>query len=264
MANPWLRLYAEIRRDPKVRTMPETFQLRLIWLLTLRCEGMTEKMSNEELMYGLDCDEATLEKIHQTFLDKGFIEQDWSLTNWNKRQYISDSSTPRVHKFRALKRGETLHETEVKRAETQNETDQNRTEQNRTKQNRIKTFAQAELERVYEAYPRKVGKGAALKAIERALRRIAPLGPDWLVERTRQYALSREFEDPQYTPHPQTWFNQERYNDGNDGDGTDQEGFEGNGSIASGKNGNGILGEIFDATCGGAYPGCDSGPGKIV
>ena len=115
--------------------MPETFQLRLIWLLTLRCEGPTEKMSSEELMYGLDCDETTLQKIHETFLAKGFIDKDWAVSNWHKRQYLSDSSTPRVQKYRAnqaLKQDETFQKREVKRSETQNETDQNRTEHSRT------------------------------------------------------------------------------------------------------------------------------------
>lgn len=130
LANSWFRLYAEIRRDPKVRTMPESHQIRLIWLYTLRCDGPTEKLSRDELLYGLDCDETFLEALHETFLAKGFIDQDWSIPNWSKRQYVSDSSTDRVRKFRenrALKQDETL----LKRRETQNVTDQNRTEQNR-------------------------------------------------------------------------------------------------------------------------------------
>lgn len=124
MANTWFRMYSEIRRDPKVRSMPETFQLKLIWLLTLRCEGQTEKMSRDELMYGLDCDETFLDLLHATFLAKGFIDKDWSVKHWNTRQYVSDSSTPRVHKHRAqqaLKQSETfqkpLHETYQNRTE---------------------------------------------------------------------------------------------------------------------------------------------------
>ena len=108
--------------------MPETFQLKLIWLFTLRCEGLTERMSRDELMYGLDCDETLLEQLRATFLAKGFIDKDWTVKHWNQRQYVSDSSTPRVHKHRekqALKQVETLQK-------PLHETHQNRTEQNRT------------------------------------------------------------------------------------------------------------------------------------
>lgn len=128
MANSWFRMYSEIRRDPKVKTMPEQFQLRLIWLLTLRCEGPTERLSREELLYGLDCDETTLDALHEAFHVKGFIEQNWSICNWNKRQYVSDSSTERVRKYRASKE-QKQDETLPKRRETQNVTPQNRTEQ---------------------------------------------------------------------------------------------------------------------------------------
>jgi len=131
MANSWFRMYAEIRRDPKVRTMPETFQLKLIWLFTLRCDGPTENLTREQLCYGLECDETFLETLHETFVKRGFIDEDWTICNWNKRQYVSDSSTPRVKKYRqkqGVKQDETFQKRYMKHAETQNETDQNRTE----------------------------------------------------------------------------------------------------------------------------------------
>ena len=130
MANAWFRMYSEIRGDPKVRTMPESHQLRLMWLFTLRCDGPTEKLSTGELMYGLACDETLLETLRVSFVSKGFIESDWSVRNWNKRQYVSDSSTERVRKFRAArtrKHGETLRN-------GKGETHQSRTEQSRTEQ----------------------------------------------------------------------------------------------------------------------------------
>lgn len=79
-------------------------------------------------------------------------------------------------------------------------------------------WSEAQIESVYREYPRKVAKGAALKAIRSALSRIAkrtdlddPVG--WLVERVKAYAKARENEDRDYTPYPATWFNQERYDD---------------------------------------------------
>lgn len=62
---------------------------------------------------------------------------------------------------------------------------------------------------IYEVYPIKKAKPAALKAIERALRTV-PFHV--LLERTKAYASTRNG-DLSYVPNPATWFNQERYND---------------------------------------------------
>lgn len=72
---------------------------------------------------------------------------------------------------------------------------------------------------IYNAYPRKVGKPAALKAIRRAMEKEVKAGKDmyialdFLLEKTEEYAIQRAGEDAKFTPHPATWFNQERYND---------------------------------------------------
>ena len=63
---------------------------------------------------------------------------------------------------------------------------------------------------IYAAYPRKVAKPAAVKAIQRALRKASPIH---LLERTKAYALATADSDPQFIPYPATWFNQQRYND---------------------------------------------------
>lgn len=67
-----------------------------------------------------------------------------------------------------------------------------------------------EIEQVWEAYPRKVGKPAAVPKIRAA---ISEVGLEKLLEIVRMYAASRIGEDEQFTPHPSTWFNQKRYND---------------------------------------------------
>jgi len=62
---------------------------------------------------------------------------------------------------------------------------------------------------IYLAYPLKVGKPAALKAITRQL---ATIPFETLLELTQRYAASRKG-DLSFTPHPATWFNQQRFND---------------------------------------------------
>jgi hypothetical protein len=136
MSNPWFRFYSEWLDDEKVQMMPLDMQRHLVALFCLRCQRPTEKMTSEQIAFRLRVDETFLKRIHETFLKQGFIERDWSIANWNKRQYASDSSTARVQKHRekiGLKQSETLHvtnETVTVTAPEQNRTD---TEQIQTK-----------------------------------------------------------------------------------------------------------------------------------
>ncbi len=72
---------------------------------------------------------------------------------------------------------------------------------------------EALVDSIYAAYPRKVARPEALKAIARALKAIA--GPT-LLERTQAFASAAALwgdDDRKFIPHPATWFNQARYDD---------------------------------------------------
>jgi hypothetical protein len=64
-------------------------------------------------------------------------------------------------------------------------------------------------EDIYSAYPRKTDKPAALRAINKALRRH---GAAYLLERTIAYAKT-QVPITRFTPHPATWFNGCRFDD---------------------------------------------------
>jgi hypothetical protein len=66
------------------------------------------------------------------------------------------------------------------------------------------------VEEIYQAYPRKVGKKAALAAIRRACRTIPAQD---LLAFVQRYATARDGQDAKYTPLPATWFNQGRWMD---------------------------------------------------
>jgi len=78
-----------------------------------------------------------------------------------------------------------------------------------------------ECEKIYKAYPRKVGKGAALKAIQNAVKRLEVLvdkeqidnAETFLAGKVQAFASSPKGQAGQFCPHPATWFNQERYFD---------------------------------------------------
>ncbi len=65
-------------------------------------------------------------------------------------------------------------------------------------------------EEIYKAYPRKVAKTNALKAIKRALKSNSK---EYLLEKVNLYTKKVENQEMKFIPHPATWFNGERYND---------------------------------------------------
>lgn len=67
----------------------------------------------------------------------------------------------------------------------------------------------SQAEAIYAAYPKKVGRPAALRAIRRAL---AKHTVEFLVERTLLFAQTCN-SPTQFIPYPSTWFGQERFND---------------------------------------------------
>lgn len=66
------------------------------------------------------------------------------------------------------------------------------------------------FEEWWAIYPRRIGKGAARKAYAKAVRKVPR---SRLLEAATAYAAEREGQDQNFTPHPSTWLNQERWND---------------------------------------------------
>ena len=66
------------------------------------------------------------------------------------------------------------------------------------------------FEEFWMAYPRRVGREAARRSFEKALKLTSPAD---LMTATRRYAASRAGQDENYTAHPATWLNQGRWAD---------------------------------------------------
>jgi uncharacterized protein YdaU (DUF1376 family) len=67
-----------------------------------------------------------------------------------------------------------------------------------------------QFEEWWKLVPRKVGKGNARAAYARALKKTTP---EILEAQIKAYAQTRAGEDPQFTAHPTTWLNAERWMD---------------------------------------------------
>ena len=86
MSNPWFRLYSEFASDPKVQMMSEEMQRRLVMLMCLCCMNNSNALRNEEIAFSLRISNEELAETKQLFLDKKFIDDDFNLVNWDKRQ----------------------------------------------------------------------------------------------------------------------------------------------------------------------------------
>lgn len=100
MANPWFRMYAEFLHDPKVRVMSDIDQLRLVLLFCLRC-GNDKPLKDEHISFSLRISADEWKQTKATFIDCGFLTNKNELANWDKRQFLSDSSADRVKKYRS-------------------------------------------------------------------------------------------------------------------------------------------------------------------
>ena len=104
MANPWFRMYAEFAHDPKVQMLSEVMQRRYLMLMCLRCSNALVTLHETEIAFYLRVTSEDLEETKRLFVAKGFIDSTWVLLNWDKRQFVSDSSAPRVAKLRAKRK----------------------------------------------------------------------------------------------------------------------------------------------------------------
>ena len=128
MANPWFRLYSEFAHDPKIQMLSEAMQRRYVMLMCLRCSEVLETLHETEIAFQLRLSTDELDETKQLFISKNFIDKHWNLLNWDKRQFVSDSSTMRVAKHRSKKKqvsnaDETLQKRPSNAIDTDTDTD---------------------------------------------------------------------------------------------------------------------------------------------
>ena len=107
MSNPWFRLYAEFANDPKVQILSEQDQRRLIMVFCMRCNGDVT-LQDKHVTFQLRITTQEWATSKALFIESGFIDSDNNVLNWDKRQYVSDSSASRVARHRALHKDVTV------------------------------------------------------------------------------------------------------------------------------------------------------------
>ena len=99
MALPWFRLYSDLLDNPKIQMLPENMRYRYVALLCSRCK--LEHLTDQIIAFQWRLSPADVQETKSLFMRMGIIDENWTVIKWDKRQFVSDSSTGRVRKFRS-------------------------------------------------------------------------------------------------------------------------------------------------------------------
>lgn len=238
----WFRLYDDVVDDPKVqRLAPDVFRAWVNLLcVASKNGGVLPQLS--DISYRLRIDETQVKRFIETLCETQLFDTKngkISPHNWENRQFPSDNSTSRVRKFR--EKHQEHKESKKKRnvscnvsrnvSETANETF--RREQSKeyispppplkngevdksdkpvflSKSSNPPNEIEGEFECWYSAYPRREGRGQALRAYRTARKKVSA---EILLNAVKRDARRFEGKDRQFIPHPATWLNGERWAD---------------------------------------------------
>jgi hypothetical protein len=189
--------------------MSEAMQRRYTMIMCLRCSNDLVTLHETEIAFHLRISDAELVETKALFISKGFIDDKWNLLNWDKRQFKSDSSAPRVAKHRANKKAAsnadvTLPQRQSNALDTDTDTDKEPSSPDKPDDG----FAE-----FWKAYPRKVGKGAAQRAWNKIKSKADTLQAILKAIAWQRTADQWTKNGGQFIPHPSTWLNEQRWLD---------------------------------------------------
>lgn len=195
---PWFRVYSEILTDRKIKRVCKiTRQSKAlvigVWisLLALANESPSRgelilapdvPLTLEDLEEELEVEKEIIQKIIEEFTKLGMIQAEGTtlqITNWEKRQFKSDTSTERVRDYRTKRYGNN-DETLQKRSSNVLDTEQiqNRTD---TDTDTEQTTPDPELARVVVVYQNNIGMLTAYLRDE-LIAAVEEYPPGWIEE----------------------------------------------------------------------------------
>ena len=234
----WFRMYNETALDPKFRYIAAQTGVSPVIVIgawtAMLCHASAQPPAERGTLKGWDArimafdlgiEPAVLMRI-QAAMEGLLLDRDKVLA-WDRRQFESDTSRERTKAWRDRKKPVTNDECDVtqdtsdvsKRHETACDMpEERRVEEIYTVRDKSLTppkaappVASEDFERFWRAYPRKVGKGSARKAWEKALPK-AEKGAMTIISAVNLTEWDRR-EDSRFVPHPATWLNREGWLD---------------------------------------------------
>ena len=158
--------------------------------------------TNQQLAALIGCDEKTLIRCRKPLIKSGLILV--------KRGCKNTPNSIRLNTIHWKNSSENASEyVPINDSENASENASHHKTETKTKTTSY-TCSDVQIENIFKAYPRRVGKKNALKKIKEAC---LEHGPDLVLEKTKAYALVRKGLPQTFTPLPSTWYNQGRFLD---------------------------------------------------
>lgn len=232
MANQWLRLWHDMPTDPKWRTIAKASGQRIGDVMAVYCHllvcasnaterGRTQSFCSEDVASSLDMETEQVQQIIDAM--QGRVLESDMLMGWEKRQVSrEDGAAERAKAWRdAQKLAKTEKTNATERNRTQTERNQTPDKTREDKNKNTNTVDQPDgFESFWQAYPKKVGKPAALKAFRSA--KVNGHLPELLTDIEAKAQSDAWVKDGgQFIPNPATYLNQRRWEDQIDGGGRD-------------------------------------------
>lgn len=203
--NPWFRMYSDFMFDEKVEFLSFEDQRHYVFILCMKNAGLLDKDYAQEGMLDsvvakrLGLYGEAFESAKRRLIESGLVGDGFQPLAWEKRQYISDSSTDRVKAHR--ERMKRACNVSVTAPDTDTEAD---TEKRQATPDGFDDF--------WRAYPKKVAKPAAIRAFRSA--KVNGNLPEVLTH-IRSMATSESWTKSggQFVPNPSTYLNQRRWED---------------------------------------------------
>jgi len=123
MANPWFRLYHEFSTNSKIQMLSEVDQRRYFMLLCFRCSDGDKPLTDERAVFQLRINGEDWRTTKAILIKADLIDSLSKPTGWNKRQYVSDSSTSRSIKHRMKKKQQRQQDVSVTAPDTDTDKD---------------------------------------------------------------------------------------------------------------------------------------------
>jgi hypothetical protein len=220
MAGDWLKIEHATPDKPEIVRMADILGvdqnavvgacLRLwIWADQQTSTGCALSVTRKWLNRLMQLDDAA-----DAMIDVGWLTGvDGNLTLMNYDRHNGKPAKTRAQAAQRMKKARSQCDAPSATNVAQEAQPEKRREEKRREEN-IKTASTAtDAEAIYQAYPKHVGKKAALKAIAKALEHVMQ---EYLLAAVTEYAAAVAGSDKQYIPHPATWFNHRRWEDDRD------------------------------------------------
>ena len=187
---PWIKLYRDLLDDLEWHELDPLAAKALvaIWLIASENDGELPEM--KKLAFRLRVTEKQAISIVSQ-LDHWLIQDDINLIS---DRYQSDSLEIETETY--------SKETETYRKEGE--------AKKLISSKKPRVTSSAEFDKFWMVYPRKVNKGLAMKAWEKAASKAAPA---LIIAAVEAWKVSKDFPDPDFIPHPSSWLNGERWSD---------------------------------------------------